>query len=586
MGKGRGNPVDRATCLRASVSPQWRTGSQDEAERDLKVSIPRVIGHRAAEPEESGFETGILRDVLARRRMRLGGWPGRPRDGPAPRTQAHRLDGPPAEERVDALDDEAVHVLDLQRIGARAAEDERAAGVAPTAPPHLLRHGEVGEALADDRVPLREEASVGEAALAHQGIERLLDEVAKAARAVLHLRTGLWQRRTHTGLTRLDSMARPPHKRTPRRGRLASPVPQALPEIKTDAVADVLVWYDRHRRKLPWRAGVGEASDPYRVWVSEIMLQQTTVAAVKGYYARFLARFPTVEALAEAELDEVFRLWAGLGYYARARNLHACARHIVAGGGVWPRTVEGLRALPGVGPYTAAAIGALCFGTPDLPLDANIERVVARLERFAMPIPKGREALRRVAQAYRAPERPGDMAQAMMDVGATICTPRAPACALCPLRPHCAAFAAGDVDRYPVKAPRRAVPEKRGTAHVARRPDGAILMRRRPSEGLLGGLWLVPVWWPGEDGSSAPPFDADWTAAGEARHGFTHFKLVLDVFVAEVAADAPDGFAWMRPDEIGQSTLLRTILEAAKRSGPDGETDPQCPPANAPVRTP
>ena len=342
-------------------------------------------------------------------------------------------------------------------------------------------------------------------------------------------------------------------------------MPQALPDIKPDAVAAVLAWYDRHRRTLPWRALPGETADPYRVWLSEIMLQQTTVAAVRGYYTRFLERFPDVESLATADLDAVFAVWAGLGYYARARNLHACAREIVARGGAWPETVEGLRALPGIGAYTAAAIGALCFRTPELPLDANIERVVARLERFETPMPRGREALRRLAQAYRAPDRPGDMAQAMMDIGATICTPRDPVCALCPLDAHCAARAAGDMTRYPMKSPKRAAPERRGVAYVARRHDGAVLMRRRPDKGLLGGLWMVPAWWPGELGEAAPPVEADWREAGEARHGFTHFKLVLDVGAAETDAAAPDGYAWVAPDTIGLSTLLKTILRTAER---------------------
>ncbi|MEM7500280.1 MAG: A/G-specific adenine glycosylase [Pseudomonadota bacterium] len=342
-------------------------------------------------------------------------------------------------------------------------------------------------------------------------------------------------------------------------------MPEALPDIKTEAVRDVLAWYDRHRRSLPWRAEPGEISNPYRVWLSEIMLQQTTVAVVRGYYARFLERFPTVEALAAASLDDVFAVWAGLGYYARARNLHACARVIVEErGGAWPDTVEGLRALPGIGAYTAAAIGALCFGTPDVPLDANIERVVARLERVETPLPKAREPLRRLAQAYRAPERPGDIAQALMDIGATLCTPRNPVCALCPLEPHCAASAAGDMTRYPVKLPKKTVPERRGVAYIARRGDGALLMTRRPSEGLLGGLWMVPAWWEGEPGDGAPPLAADWQPAGEARHGFTHFKLVLDLQTTSTNAEAPAGLAWMEPDAIGRSTLLKRILDAAK----------------------
>ena len=256
----------------------------------------------------------------------------------------------------------------------------------------------------------------------------------------------------------------------------------------------LLAWYDRHRRALPWRAAPGERADPYRVWLSEIMLQQTTVKAVAPYYARFLARWGDVRALAAAPLEEVLKAWAGLGYYARARNLHACARAVVERhGGEFPASEAALRALPGIGAYTAAAIAAIAFDVPASPVDGNVERVIARLFAVEAPLPGAKPELRRLARELTPQRRAGDFAQAMMDLGATICTPKKPACALCPWNEGCAAHARGDAETFPRRTPKREGALRRGAAFVARRADGFVLVRTRPAKGLLGGMTEVPT---------------------------------------------------------------------------------------------
>ena len=245
----------------------------------------------------------------------------------------------------------------------------------------------------------------------------------------------------------------------------------------------MLAWYDRHRRKLPWRAPPGERADPYRVWLSEIMLQQTTVKAVGPYYTRFLARWPDIRALAAAPLDDVLKTWAGLGYYARARNLHACARAVVERyGGQIPASEDGLRDLPGIGAYTAAAIAAIAFDAPVTPVDGNIERVVARLYAIDAPLPSAKPEISRLARGLTPPRRAGDFAQAMMDLGATICTPKQPACALCPWNESCAAYARGDAETFPRRAPKREGALRRGVAFVACRADGFVLAAHAPGE--------------------------------------------------------------------------------------------------------
>ena len=332
------------------------------------------------------------------------------------------------------------------------------------------------------------------------------------------------------------------------------------------APAALLAWYDRHRRKLPWRAAPGERADPYRVWLSEIMLQQTTVKAVAPYYARFLDRFPSVERLAQASLDDVLRAWAGLGYYARGRNLHACAQAVAARhGGQFPASEAVLAELPGIGPYTAAAIAAIAFDQPATPVDGNVERVVARLFAVEDALPDAKAEIRALAATLTPPRRAGDFAQALMDLGATICTPKRPACALCPWTDACAARGRGDAETFPRKAAKREGKLRRGVAFVALRADGRILLRTRPPKGLLGGMTEVPTsaWKHDFDAraawAQAPRLSrAAWRrVSGVVTHVFTHFPLELAVVVARVpaATRAPAGMRWVALADLGNEAL-------------------------------
>jgi A/G-specific adenine glycosylase len=345
-----------------------------------------------------------------------------------------------------------------------------------------------------------------------------------------------------------------------KRGRDRAPAHARLPQA-----AALLAWYDRHRRKLPWRAVPGERPDPYRVWLSEIMLQQTTVKTVAPYYARFLDRFPTVERLAAASLDHVLRAWAGLGYYARGRNLHACAQAVVARhGGQFPASEAALAELPGIGPYTAAAIAAIAFDQPATPVDGNVERVVARLFAVEDALPDAKPDIRRLAATLTPPRRAGDFAQAMMDLGATLCTPKKPACALCPWMDGCAARARGDAETFPRKAARREGKLRRGAAFVVVRADGHILMRTRPAKGLLGGMTEVPTsaWTHDFDEDTAiaqaPRVRAAWQRIpGRVTHVFTHFPLQLSVHLARVGAAAkpPAGMRWVALVDLADEAL-------------------------------
>jgi len=324
----------------------------------------------------------------------------------------------------------------------------------------------------------------------------------------------------------------------------------------------LLAWYDRYRRTLPWRAPPGARTDPYRVWLSEIMLQQTTVKAVAPYYARFLARWDDIDALAAAPLDDVLKAWAGLGYYARARNLHACARAVVERhGGEFPASVAELRALPGIGDYTAAAIAAIAYDLPATPVDGNVERVIARLYALTTPLPAAKPEIRRLASGLTPQHRAGDFAQAMMDLGATLCTPKNPACALCPWNDSCAASARGEAETLPRRTPKRDGALRRGAAFVVRRADGMVLVRTRPAKGLLGAMTEVPTTeWrhdfdEGNAHQGAPVFSSKETPkqvawrkkAGVVRHVFTHFPLELSVYAADVPArtPAPAGMRWV-----------------------------------------
>lgn len=340
----------------------------------------------------------------------------------------------------------------------------------------------------------------------------------------------------------------------------------------------LLDWYDQHHRELPWRISpaaqrAGMRADPYRVWLSEVMLQQTTVEAVKAYFARFVTLWPDVEALAAADSADVMKAWAGLGYYSRARNLKKCADHVAASlGGRFPDDEAGLRALPGIGAYTSAAIAAIAFNQPAAVMDGNVERVLGRYFAMTTPLPAAKPEMRGLLEPLVPQDRPGDFAQAMMDLGATICTPRRPSCILCPLRDDCAALAGVDPELYPIKAPKAEKPLRRGAAFVARNRDGAVLLERRPEKGLLGGMSGLPTtgWTSridGATGSDAAPFPAKWRPAGTVSHVFTHFELRLDIYLAEaIDYAAPSGMFWSTPEALsGEAlpTLFKKAIEAA-----------------------
>jgi A/G-specific adenine glycosylase len=350
-------------------------------------------------------------------------------------------------------------------------------------------------------------------------------------------------------------------------------------ETKPSALSGrLLAWYDRHHRDLPWRVppdriAAGERPDPYRVWLSEIMLQQTTVEAVKPYFRTFVDTWPTVADLAAATQDDVMKAWAGLGYYSRARNLRKCAEAVVLQhGGIFPGDEVGLRTLPGIGPYTAGAIAAIAFNQPAAVIDGNVERVMSRLFAIDRPVAETKGEIRRLVETLVPAARPGDFAQAMMDLGATICSPKRPACMMCPIRDDCAALRTGDPERFPVKSIKADKPTRRGAAFVAVGPHGAVLLRKRPEAGLLGGMTEVPgsAWTARIDGATTPdaaPFRADWRFSGQIIHVFTHFALELDVYAAKVEErPAPPGAWWSAPADLpfeALPTVMKKAIEAA-----------------------
>lgn len=338
----------------------------------------------------------------------------------------------------------------------------------------------------------------------------------------------------------------------------------------------LLAWYDVHRRELPWRAGPGCAASPYRVLLSEVMLQQTTVATVSARFSPFLARFPDLQALAAADEAEVLHAWQGLGYYRRARALHACARAVVERhGGRLPSDDTRLRALPGIGPYTAGAIRAIAYGAPDVPVDGNVLRVMARLHRIETLLPEATAELTSLAARLASSHRPGDVAQALMDLGATVCRPRRPACLVCPWQAACAARATAREEELPRRRPRRVRPVRRGLAFLLARRDGAILFRRRPPAGLLGGLHELPSspWQEGpldvEHALGHAPVRSAWRVRDTpVRHAFTHFVLELTLAEAELARDglleAPPAAIWCAPDEL-ERLALPTVMKKLLR---------------------
>jgi A/G-specific adenine glycosylase len=347
---------------------------------------------------------------------------------------------------------------------------------------------------------------------------------------------------------------------------------------ETDQTGDLprilLDWYDIHARQMPWRVApadrkAGQKPDPYHVWMSEIMLQQTTVAAVRDYFTRFIDRWPTVADLAGAEDADVMGEWAGLGYYARARNLLKCARVVVADhDGAFPADHDALLKLPGIGPYTAAAVSSIAFDAPRTVLDGNVERVMARLYDVHTPLPAAKPELMTLAEALTPQNRPGDYAQAVMDLGATICSPKSPACGICPWRDPCLSRARGTAAGLPKKTPKKPKPVRHGTVYLAQRADGAWLLETRPDKGLLGGM----LGWPGSEWLDVdkdrplgvPPVQGDWRPIdGEVRHTFTHFHLMLSVQVGAVAADAEPSVGTFVPPANFRPSDLPTVMRKA-----------------------
>jgi len=428
--------------------------------------------------------------------------------------EAERGDRGFAEMRIDALQQFAGEVLEFERDRAGAGDDQ-AAGE------QFFRCGDGSDGGADDGFPVGEDLGGGGVAAAKRGPDQAGHQGADGAGAVdmpyvaLVGRGGLG----HTG--------------------------------KMSCGSELLRWYGRHRRQMPWRALPGQSADPYRVWLSEIMLQQTTVAAVIPYFEKFVRRFPDVKSLARAPEAEVMQAWAGLGYYARARNLHACAK-AVAAMGAFPTDIEGLRALPGIGPYTAAAVAAIAFGVPVVPIDGNVERVVARRFAIAAPLPEAKRAIAegaaRLGAEPAARARPSDFAQALFDLGATVCTPRDPACGICPWTTVCEGRRLGIAAELPRKAAKRPRPVRHGVHFWLTDAAGRVLLRRRPPRGLLGGMTEFPgtPWrsepWTAAESSSYAPMPAAWRDVGDVRHGLTHFELFVRVQAARVEAITAEGF--------------------------------------------
>ena len=334
-----------------------------------------------------------------------------------------------------------------------------------------------------------------------------------------------------------------------------------------DLSTKLLRWYDAHARVLPWRVKAPVKADPYRVWLSEIMLQQTTVATVKDYFIKFTNAWPTVQDLASAELDEILRAWAGLGYYARARNLHACAKTVACDlNGIFPSDIDALQKLPGIGRYTAGAIAAIAFDQPHAAVDGNVERVLSRLYAIEQPLPASKPEIKLRAQALVPIKRAGDFAQALMDLGATVCTPKSPACGNCPWADHCEGREKGIAASLPRKAKKKAILTRKGFAYFLIREDGHVLLRRRPEKGLLGGMMEVPGSDWSENPADVPPVKAKWKKrAGLVEHTFTHFHLEVTVLVAKVkSAKLPDDtFIWVKLSKAHEQalpTVMRKIM--------------------------
>ncbi|MGI9400374.1 MAG: A/G-specific adenine glycosylase [Rhizobiaceae bacterium] len=342
----------------------------------------------------------------------------------------------------------------------------------------------------------------------------------------------------------------------------------------------LLAWYDKHSRRMPWRIGPqdrqgGVKPNPYHVWLSEVMLQQTQVTTVAEYFGKFLLKWPELTDLAAADTEDVMKAWAGLGYYSRARNLKKCADMLVRDfAGKYPETAVELKKLPGIGDYTSAAIAAIAFDESAAVVDGNVERVICRLHEIETPLPKAKAEISAIVAEMVPHHRPGDFAQAMMDLGATICTPKRPACALCPMNASCKAYNSGSQENYPVKAAKKDKPLRTGSAYVAIRKDGAVFLRRRPDHGLLGGMSEVPTteWTvgPAIEGAGDAPFPGNWEKAGLVRHTFTHFHLELTVWRAkEVQSTSMENGRWSQSEKLADEALPTVMKKVIVTAIPD-----------------
>jgi A/G-specific adenine glycosylase len=480
-------------------------------------------------------------------------------------TEGDLVDASPAEMRVRPSHNHRGAVLRLEREGAfdpqhQGRASDRRVGIAfggAGRPLQLDGSGMTREGLADDGRPIGDQGCFAQTARGQRLSDQPGGEFSQrlgAAPRALHHRLGTESKKAGH---EVDGMS--------------ANVSALASEAKRKAiVARTLAWWDRCRRSLAWRAEPGKIPDPYRVWLSEILLQQTTAQAATPYYQAFTARWPRVEDLAAASTEEVMSAFAGLGYYSRARNLQACAKEIARRGGKFPSEEAELRALPGIGAYTAAAIAAIAFGRQTAPVDGNIARILARLLALEKPIARARGELAAAARALAPSRRAGDFTQALMDIGATLCRPRNPACGLCPLAKDCAAFQAGGP--VPRRAEAKARPQRQGAVFFARRSDGAFLARRRPPHGLLASTIELPgTPWTSrnpEDGlPGAAPVDARWRRLpGDVEQVFTHFALKLIVYATEFEGRAPADCFWVRPDAIGAAGFSSMMRKAVKHA--------------------
>ena len=484
-----------------------------------------------------------------------------------------------AEKAVYPVYDHGRQMLKLQRHWPACDDMDRPAVAFAFREGELLRACMFRKVRSDNRCPIRNDCRAGETAFPQGFFRQNTDKASGHAHstatlfhgavcfgfiAVLGPAFGLSRRVTLSIVKVMDMTAIDP---------INTFQAQLDPDLPESPAQRLLEWYDRARRRLPWRSDPGIRPDPYHVWLSEIMLQQTTVATVGPYFQRFLEKWPTVDALAAAPLDDVLHAWAGLGYYARARNLHKCAQRVADDlGSDFPDTEEGLLSLPGIGRYTAAAVAAIAFGRRAVVVDGNVERVMARLFSVSEPLPDSKPALTALADRCTPRLRAGDYAQAVMDIGATVCTPKKPKCTICPIVDLCAGR---DIaESLPAKRPKPAKPTRRGVAFWIVRPDGAVLFRRRPESGLLGGMMEPPSsdWVTEGTVDPQPPIavDASIPLGGIVRHTFTHFHLELTVHHchAPESAAAPEGARWVLPDAFGDlalPTVMKKVLRHAMK---------------------